>query len=822
MAMRLHPFAAAFAAAVVLVASFAIAHAQEPEPGSLPQQSRPPATAPAAANPRPAAAPLNRADPNSPAQAGRNALYKLLDDIAAKDEAARRAEIAGITTRAQAVLRQQEVRAKILDLMGGGFVRTPLNAQVLGSTQMDGFRIEKVVYESQPKFYVTALMYVPEGIKTTAGPSTPVGAGAPTSAQDDSSLGRKYPAIVMAPGHAASGKVGDYAMAATFARNGFVVLSYDPIGQGERLQYPDPATLSKGLAAGSLATRPTGEHGEAGLQPTLIGDAVARYFTWDGVRAVDYLISRPEVDAERIGAFGCSGGGAMTALLGAADPRVKAVATACYLTTMDTLLPSIGAQDAEQSTPGFIASGFDFADWVELAAPRAYAMVGTTGDMFPWAGFLQTAQEARRFYSLFDATAAGVSAMDSRRSFDSGRSTTSAQDDSSVGGGAKADSGDGGQRSAISDQLPTPTGPTLNPDTANAVPASSPFQVIAGIGGHGNLRPITSQIVGFFLVHLAGRSADTYVAPPPAAAGASPFAASNVPAGALQVTPTGQVASSYPGCETVFSLNLKRATEKIPQFVSPLTLQQVQTDVRMVTKAEAVVGDPAPKNTQSPELVNPPEGNAHVRHRFTLATDPGIEIQAEFYRPADGKHKALLVLRNSLDPALEPGRAEEVRRFRAMADAGTAVMVIAPRPSPPGGEETKSPILGPFYMTELRAELVGKTLLGMRVDDVIRALTFLSGGETEDPNNISAEASGHMGLVLLHAAVLDPRIKHVTVDHVLESYASLLRAPMPLDAPQDILPGVLLKYDIPDLVRVLGPRLTASDWLPGTADLSGK
>src|SRR5436305_188314 len=83
-------------------------------------------------------------------------------------------------------------------------------------------------------------------------------------------------------------------------------------GQGERLQYPDPAK-----PGASLATRPTGEHGEAGLQPTLIGDAVARYFAWDGMRAVDYLQSRPEIDPQRIGAFGCSGGGAMTALLSA-------------------------------------------------------------------------------------------------------------------------------------------------------------------------------------------------------------------------------------------------------------------------------------------------------------------------------------------------------------------------------------------------------------------------------------------------------------------------------------------------------------------------
>jgi hypothetical protein len=152
----------------------------------------------------------------------------------------------------------------------------------------------------------------------------------------------------------------------------------------------------------------------------------------------------------------------------------------------------------------------------------------------------------------------------------------------------------------------------------------------------------------------------------------------------------------------------------------------------------------------------------------------------------------------------------------------TVVLAITPRPSPPGGEETKSPILGPFYMTELRAELVGKTILGMRVDDVIRAIDFLVKEPGVDPDNITVVASGHMGLVALHAAVLDKRIKHVTVDHVLVSYDSLLRAPMPLDAPQDILPGVLLKYDIPDLVRVLGPRVTASDWLPGTANLAAK
>ncbi|HXE07953.1 MAG TPA: hypothetical protein VN612_08660, partial [Acidobacteriaceae bacterium] len=214
---------------------------------------------------------LARPEKNSPAQAGREAVYKYLDDIAAKDEAARRETIAKITTRAQAEARQKEVRAKILTLLGGLPEKTPLNAKTMGETHVDagplggGFRIIKVLYESQPNFPVTALLYLPDS---------------PTS-QNRDARHPKFAAVVMAPGHGPGGKAGDYQMAATFARNGLAVLSYDPIGQGERIEYLDPA--HPGV---DLASRATGEHGEAGLQPTLIGDAVARYFAWDGMRAV--------------------------------------------------------------------------------------------------------------------------------------------------------------------------------------------------------------------------------------------------------------------------------------------------------------------------------------------------------------------------------------------------------------------------------------------------------------------------------------------------------------------------------------------------------
>ena len=717
--------------AALVAASFCFATAQTPAP------------------------PIAKQKPDDPGNAGRTQLNRNLDNMAAQQLAARMTTVAAIKTRAEAEARQREVRTKILALIGGLPEKTPLNARTLGTTQADGFRIEKILFDSQPNFPVTALLYLPD-----AKPDAPQ---------------QKLPAIVIAPGHGATGKASDYVFSSTFARNGFAVLSYDPIGQGERLQYPDPAHPGQ-----SLATRPTGEHGEAGLQPTLLGDAAARYFAWDGIRAVDYLVSRPEIDSNHIGAFGCSGGGAMTALLGALDPRIQAIGTACYITSFDTLLPAIGPQDAEQSIPNFIASGLDFPDWVGLAAPRPYAVISTASDMFPYAGARATVVEARRFYSLFDAASAGT--------------PTGASEPG------------------------VPTGPTLNPDTSNTIQPSAVFQWITGIGGHGNLRPLQSQIVAFFLTHLAHSDAAPLLPPPPVP-GANPFA---LPAGiakeAFQVTPTGQVATSYPNAETVHTLNLKRYNALSKP--KPLTTPQLQQAVREVTHATGAPGDAPPVNTVAPPLASPPEGSVHVRHRFTLATASGIDIQAEFYRPSDGKHPALLILRDSLDPALESSRGEDIRKLRALADAGTAVLVIAPRPSPPGTEETKSPALGPFYLTELRAELVGKTLLGLRVDDVISAVNFMSHGTTPDPDQISAQASGHLGLVLLHAAVLDPRLKHITIDHTLESYDSLIKAPMPKGAPEDILPGVVRRYDLPDLVRALGPRVTVNDPLSGSDDPS--
>ncbi|HWW76833.1 MAG TPA: acetylxylan esterase, partial [Pyrinomonadaceae bacterium] len=302
-------------------------------------------------------------------------LISYLDSVAQVHLKERADAIAGVRTRADAERRRAEVRQKVLRLIGGlPSARRAPAVRRFGTLEEEGFRVEKIAYESLPGFLVTANVYVPTSGR---GP---------------------FPAVILTPGHDPRGKLGQYSWGANLARAGLVALAYDPISEGERFQNYDPE-----LGASKVGGV-TGEHSHADVQTLLLGEHVSRYFVWDAMRAIDYLAARGDVDAGRVGAFGCSGGGTVTAYLAALDDRIKAAATACYITSMDELLAApTGPQEAEQSIPGFIAEGLDFADWVEAAAPKPYAIVSTTEDMFPFAGARQTFEEAKRVYGLYGA-----------------------------------------------------------------------------------------------------------------------------------------------------------------------------------------------------------------------------------------------------------------------------------------------------------------------------------------------------------------------------------------------------------------------------------
>jgi hypothetical protein len=299
-----------------------------------------------------------------------DSLLEWMDRIAQKQLAERRAAIRKITTRAQAEARQKEVREKLLRAMGGlPSERAPLDAKVTGTLRAPGYRVEKVYFQSFPRYLVTANLYVPDG----NGP---------------------FPGVLFAMGHWDEGKVAAQQMAANLARKGFVVLAYDPVGQGERLQAYDART-KRSLAGGS-----TEQHFLNGAQSLLVGQSFARYRIWDGIRALDYLAGRPEVDAQRIGCTGCSGGGTLTTYLSALDDRIKVAAPACYTNSFQVLFRGpVG--DSEQSLPGFLSEGLDLPDWIELAAPKPYLIGSTREDFFPLEGARIAFEEARGWYELF-------------------------------------------------------------------------------------------------------------------------------------------------------------------------------------------------------------------------------------------------------------------------------------------------------------------------------------------------------------------------------------------------------------------------------------
>src|SRR3984893_13454889 len=299
-------------------------------------------------------------------------LLNWMDKIAQKELDAREAVIAGIKTVADAETRKKVVRRKIMDMMGGlPDYNGPLNARVTGSIQADGFVIEKVIYESLPGYFVTADLYRP------AQPG-------------------RYPAVLLQSGHTQEGKTEPQRLAANLAWKGFVSLAFDPVGQGEREQTYDPQL--KAPAAGWSVN----EHIHAEAQSNLIGEGVARYFIWDAKRSLDYLATRPDVDPARMGAAGCSGGGALTTFIGALDPRLKVVIPACFPNSYRLLFTG-SSPGSEMSLPDFLAQGLDTADFVELSAPTPWLIQATEQDYFTPPGARLVYEEARRWYSLYGA-----------------------------------------------------------------------------------------------------------------------------------------------------------------------------------------------------------------------------------------------------------------------------------------------------------------------------------------------------------------------------------------------------------------------------------
>src|SRR5262249_14448457 len=266
-------------------------------------------------------------------------------EIAWQQDEQRRKAWQAIQTENDLLRVQREIEQRLLAMLGGlPRERTPLNPRIAGKIQMDGFHIEKLIFESLPGMYVTALIYVPH---------------------DGNKI---HPAILVPCGHAAKGKTYYQALSQRLVQRGYLVISWDPVGQGERSQFWEP---KRGKSRYNLICA---EHAVLGNLAYLAGTNLARWEIWDAIRAVDYLLTRSDVAPDRINITGTSGGGFQAAHIAALDRRIKVAIPSCYITALPMRMYNRifkdPDSDPEQDLYGMISNHVDHAGLMLMVYPR--------------------------------------------------------------------------------------------------------------------------------------------------------------------------------------------------------------------------------------------------------------------------------------------------------------------------------------------------------------------------------------------------------------------------------------------------------------------
>jgi len=281
---------------------------------------------------------------------------------------------AALHTKNDAEAYVREVRSKIQTCFGPWPAKTPLNSRITGTLERDAYKIEKVIFESRPGFPVTANLYVPKTQKLP------------------------LPAVIGTCGHGDPGKATPIyqSFAQGLARKGYVVLIFDPIGQGERIQY---------LSSKLKPRRGIGvaEHNYAGSQMVLCGESLSSWLTWDAIRCVDYLLTRPEVDAKQIGVTGNSGGGTQATWLCGVESRLSMAAPSCFIVGFGQNLQNELPADIEQCPPAVMNMGLDHSDFIAAMAPKPVLILDQEKDYFDVRGAEKSLGRMKSLYKLLGA-----------------------------------------------------------------------------------------------------------------------------------------------------------------------------------------------------------------------------------------------------------------------------------------------------------------------------------------------------------------------------------------------------------------------------------
>ena len=278
-----------------------------------------------------------------------------------------------ITDLASLQARQDYVRNAYLQSLGmkPDEYPQPIDSFVTSSHTYNGYTIDNVVIVPEEGVYITTNLYLP----STPGP---------------------HAAVVMLCGHAAEGKNYENYMRVclTMVSAGMAVLAVDPTGQGERWNFYNPETKT------AFVGPTVSDHDYAGCRGLLTGRSMAWWFLRDAMCAISYLCARDDIDGNRIGVTGNSGGGTQTSMVMLADRRPAAFAPGTFIMDMISMQQSGQAQDCEQIWQGFVANGCDHADILLACAPKPVIALTVDYDFFPKDGADETLAECARYWEI--------------------------------------------------------------------------------------------------------------------------------------------------------------------------------------------------------------------------------------------------------------------------------------------------------------------------------------------------------------------------------------------------------------------------------------
>lgn len=261
------------------------------------------------------------------------------------------------------------LRDRFTKLVGELPPRGELKARSTGTVKGKGFTVEKIVFQSAPGRYVTTHLYLPSGMKG------------------------KVPACIEMCGHGLDGKGKGSMTAERMAANGIAVMVVDPYGQGERQQTIDNS--GKNLTRGV-----TTEH--TLLQPAflLLGSSLAAQEYFDNSRAIDYLLTRKDIDGTKIGCYGFSGGGTQAAYLAGLDNRIQAACVGLFFSSRERTLEAQGPSDGCQWMPYEGRERIEIADMAMMNAPKPFLILDGRFDFVDHWGALQGFNELEQCYKV--------------------------------------------------------------------------------------------------------------------------------------------------------------------------------------------------------------------------------------------------------------------------------------------------------------------------------------------------------------------------------------------------------------------------------------